>query len=314
MNLSTPSTNTKSSPREDEGLGFITIDAITFCQCAMTLDHTNAAFASSFRWWRYSWRVPMLTWHILVHLPIVLLLINPLSRRITWQGVRLDQRAVMFWQGNLMRIFGFRIKRFGRPHQGACLSVANHVSWLDITLIHSQRVVNFVAKSEISRWPLIGWLARRAGTIYHRRGSTDSLNAVADLMVQRLREAESVGVFPEGGSSTSFVVRTFHARIFQPALDAAIPVQPIALRYVRNAELAHSVPFREEESFLSNFLRLLGEAGADAEVHFLAAIDSLNQPRRNLAMNARAAIAQTVGMPDAIIQAGTMQGETGIEV
>ncbi len=237
----------------------------------------------------------MLLWHVLVHLPIVLLLINPLTRRISVFGLRLDYQMVRFWQGNLMRIFGFAIRSQGTPHPGACLSVANHVSWLDITLIHAVRVVHFVAKSEISRWPLIGWMARRAGTIYHRRGSTDSLAAVALMMVERMRQGESVGVFPEGGSSTSFVVRTFHARIFQPAVEAEVPVQPIALRYTLNGQLDGQVPFREDESFLANFLRLLAGPGGVAEVHFLPIVPYRESGRRQMAEAARSAIADCVG-------------------
>ena len=255
----------------------------------------NTDTPSDVRWWRYIYRVPMLIWHIGVHLPITLIMINPITARVYFAGERVDYRMVRFWQGNLMRIFGFRLRKFGVAHLGACLSVANHVSWLDITLIHSQRVVHFVAKSEISRWPLIGWMARRAGTIYHRRGSTDSLSAVAQLMVERMRSGESVGVFPEGGSSTSFVVRTFHARIFQPPVEAAVPVQPIALRYSRGGALAHSVPFRVEESFLSNFLRLLGESGGDAEVHFLPVVPVASNARRALAELSKSAISQVVG-------------------
>ena len=255
----------------------------------------NIESFSDVRWWRYTYRVPMLVWHLLVHLPITLIMINPITARVYLAGERLDYHMVRFWQGNLMRIFGFRLVKFGVAHPGACLSVANHVSWLDITLIHSQRVVHFVAKSEISRWPLIGWMARRAGTIYHRRGNTDSLAAVAQLMVERMRAGESVGVFPEGGSSTSFVVRIFHARIFQPPVEAAVPVQPIALRYARNGELAHSVPFRVGESFLSNFARLLGESGGDAEVHFLAVVPVADNARRALAELSKNAISRVVG-------------------
>ena len=254
----------------------------------------NIDTSSNVRWWRYTYRVPMLIWHISVHLPITLIMINPLTARIYLGGERLDYHAVRLWQGNLMRIFGFRLVKFGQAHAGACLSVANHVSWLDITLIHSQRVVHFVAKSEISRWPLIGWMARRAGTIYHRRGNTDSLSAVAQLMVERMRSGESVGVFPEGGSSTSFTVRTFHARIFQPPVEAQVPVQPIALRYSRDGALAHSVPFRKGEGFLANFLRLLGESGGDAEVHFLAVVPVAANARRALAELSKNAISLVV--------------------
>jgi 1-acyl-sn-glycerol-3-phosphate acyltransferase len=256
----------------------------------------RAARASLLRWWRYGYRVPMLIWHIVVHLPITLLMINPLTAKLHVGGLRLDYQMVRFWQGTLMRILGFRLHRFGTPYPGACLTVANHVSWLDITLIHSQRVVHFVAKAEISRWPLIGWMARRAGTIYHRRGNSDSLTAVAQMMVERMRAGESVGVFPEGGSSTSFEVRTFHARIFQPAVEAAAPVQPVALRYVRDNRLAHSVPFRENESFGANFLRLLGESGGDAEVHFLPIVTLEGNARRQLAELAKSAITQCVAL------------------
>ena len=93
--------------------------------------------------------------------------------------------------------------------------------------------MSFVAKSEIARWPFVGWLAARAGTIFHQRGSTDSLAAVMARVVERLREGMAVGVFPEGGSGHGDAVGTFHARIFQTALDANVPVQPVALRYGR---------------------------------------------------------------------------------
>ena len=246
------------------------------------------------RWLRYGYRVPLLVWHLAVDLPLVLLMINPLTARTRIAGERVDYWAIRLWQGGLMRVFGFRVSARGTPHPGACLSVANHISWLDITLLHSQRVVHFVAKDEISRWPLIGWMARRAGTIYHRRGSTDSLTCVAQVMVERMRAGESVGVFPEGGTSSNFTLRTFHPRIFQPALDAGVAVQPIALRFLRDGVLADSVPFQPNERFITNFFRLLGEPGGEAEVHFLPLVYDTGAGRRALAQNARHAIAHCV--------------------
>jgi 1-acyl-sn-glycerol-3-phosphate acyltransferase len=269
------------------------LDFIDVCVPARSSDHLPLTFSVLSA--RYLYRVPMLVWHLCVHLPVTLALINNVTGPIRIGGERLDSIMVRFWQGNLMRIFGFRLRAFGTPHAGSCLSVANHVSWLDITLIHSQRVVHFVAKSEISRWPLVGWMARKAGTIYHQRGSTDSLNNVSDMMVARMQAGHSVGVFPEGGSSTSFFVRTFHARIFQPALDANAVIQPIALRYLRDGELASGVPFQAGEGFLVNFLRLLGEPGGEAHVHFLPVIESSGQQRRTLAQLAHGAITACVG-------------------
>ncbi len=251
---------------------------------------------------RYVLRVPLLLWHIGVHLPLTLVLITPLGAAIRLPGgERLDHRAIRWWQGGLMRVFGFRLLRVGTPRTEATLFVANHCSWLDITLLHSQRALCFVAKSEIGRWPLIGWLASRAGTIYHRRGSNESLNAVAQTMVAHLQRGDAVGVFPEGGAAgTVEHVRTFHARIFQTCYDANVPAQPVALRYVRAGKPALSVAFRGEEKFFHNFLRLLGEPGCTAEVHFLEPVPVNPEGRRRMADATRRRIIAALDFGQAI--------------
>ena len=65
-------------------------------------------------------------------------------------------------------------------------------------MIHSQKMVGFVAKREIAGWPLVGWVASRGHTIYHQRGNTESLGGVMEEMAKRLREGRPVAVFPEG--------------------------------------------------------------------------------------------------------------------
>ena len=236
---------------------------------------------------RYALRVPLLLLHIVLGLPPTLLLINRFTARWTLDGERVDHRVIRAWSGGLMRIFGFRVRRIGEPLRGAHLLVANHVSWIDIELVHSQRVVGFVAKAEIDRWPLVGWLASRAGTIYHTRGSNASLNGVLEMMVGRLDSGQAVGVFPEGGTTGGDEVRTFHARIFQCAFEAQVPVQPVALRYGEGGNAQTIVAFARGENFLQNFLRLLGEPGRVAEVHFLAPVMPGEEGRRRLAEQAR---------------------------
>jgi 1-acyl-sn-glycerol-3-phosphate acyltransferase len=236
---------------------------------------------------RYAVRLPLLTVHILLGLPLTLLMINPLTARWRVGGERVDHRTIRWWSKTLMRIFGFRVRRFGTPLRGGALFVANHVSWMDIELMHAERVVGFVAKSEISRWPLIGWLARRAGTIYHRRGSNESLAGVLHMMVQRLQENEAVGVFPEGGTTPGDAIGTFHARIFQAAVAAEVPVQPVALRYGVGGNAQTIIAFAARENFLQNFVRVLGEPGRVAEVHFLESVMPSADGRRRLADTCR---------------------------
>jgi 1-acyl-sn-glycerol-3-phosphate acyltransferase len=244
---------------------------------------------------RYAIRTPLLLLHILIAAPLGVLVLNPLAARIRIGSTSLEKFMIRWWSGVLMRIFGFHVRRFGEPLPGAVLYVANHISWLDIELMHSQRPISFVAKSEIAGWPFVGWLAARAGTIFHRRGSTDSLNAVMGRVVERLRAGEPVGVFPEGGSGHGDRVGTFHARIFQTALDADVPVQPVALRYGRDGHQDPRVPFGVNESFLGNFLRILGGPSMDAEVHFLEPVPATPDARRRMAEESRARIVRSLG-------------------
>src|SRR5690606_29326004 len=140
---------------------------------------------------RYLYRVPLLLWHVVVDLPVAVLLMALGNERI-------EQAMVRMWSAGLMRVFGFRLRRIGTPLPGVAMFVANHVSWVDIVALHSQRMMGFVAKREIAGWPLVGWMAARAGTIFHQRGNTESLGDVLQAMLARLRRGGAVGVFPEG--------------------------------------------------------------------------------------------------------------------
>ena len=234
----------------------------------------------------------MLAWHLLVHLPLVMLAISPVTRGWRLQGERFDHRVIRAWSAGMMRVFGFRMRRVGTPHPSATLFVANHVSWIDIVALHSQRMMGFVAKQEIAGWPLVGWLAARGETIFHQRGSQESLEGVLHEMLARLRNGRSVGVFPEGRTGDGVVVGPFHARIFLAAVEAGVAVQPVALRYGSGASAQAVVAFGRGENFMQNFLRLLGEPERDAEVVFLEPIEPGGEGgRRRIAELARERIA-----------------------
>lgn len=259
--------------------------------------HDGAVAASSgdvfARGFRYLYRTPLLLWHLLIDLPVVLLLITPLTAGLRIGGCeRLDHLLIRMWSAGLMRVFGFRLHRVGTPMTGATLFVANHVSWVDIVVLHSQRMMGFVAKREIAHWPLVGWLATRGETIYHQRGNQESLGGVLHEMLARLRAGRSVGVFPEGRTRDGRELGPFHARIFLAAVEAGAPVQPVALRYGIGGAAQTVVAFRPNEHFFGNFVRLLGEPARRSDVVFLPPIDPGDAGgRRRIAEIARERIA-----------------------
>jgi 1-acyl-sn-glycerol-3-phosphate acyltransferase len=246
------------------------------------------SFAGLGRAFRYLYRVPLLAWHLAIDLPVILLLMLPWTGRIRVRGERLEHLVIRAWSAGLMRIFGFRLRRKGTPLPGAAVFVANHVSWVDIVVLHSQRMMGFVAKREISRWPLVGFLASRGETIFHERGSSESLGGVLHEMLARLRAGRSVGVFPEGRTRDGREVGPFHARIFLAAVESAARVQPVALRYGPRGAAQPLVAFQPGESFFGNFVRLLGEPARQADVCFLEPIDTTDGGgRRRIAELAR---------------------------
>lgn len=237
---------------------------------------------------RYLWRVPLLLWHAAVHLPVVLLLMSPLTGGIIVGGMRLDHRVVRWWSWMLMKVFGITVRTVGQPLPVATMFVANHVSWVDIVVLHSTRMMGFVAKREIAGWPLIGWMAARADTIFHQRGSQESLGGVMAQMRERLETGHSVGAFPEGGTRDGITVGPFHARIFTAAVEAGAPVQPVALRYGEGGSAQTRVAFWPGENFVQNFLRLLGDPACVADVIYLAPIlPGDAEGRRRIADTAR---------------------------
>jgi len=260
--------------------------------------HATRDAGGTLRWFRYLYRVPLLTLHVLIGLPLTMtcVVVPPLARiPLGAAGDTLEQGMIRWWQGTLMRIFGFRLRHYGTPLAGPTLFVANHVCWVDISVLHSQRVMGFVAKREIAGWPLVGWLAARGQTIFHQRGSTESLGGVLQVMVERLRAGKSVGVFPEGRTRGGEEVGPFHARIFQAAVEAQVPVQPVALRYGEHGSAQTLVAFGPRESFFANFLRLLGEPARVTEVHFLAPIAVQDvEGRRRIAETSRARIVEAM--------------------
>lgn len=201
------------------------------------------------------------------------------------------------WSHWFLRVAGVRVVRAGEPLGDPAMFIANHGSWMDISVLHSVRAVDFVAKAEIGHWPLVGWMARRAGTIFHRRGSTQSLARVMDVMAERMREGRSVAAFPEGGTAPAGTLKVFHPRILQAALDAEAPVQPVALRYFEHGEAAPEILFTPGESFMHNVFRVLAASSVTAEIHFLdpVAYDP-DGGRRRMAEAARAEIARVLGL------------------
>jgi 1-acyl-sn-glycerol-3-phosphate acyltransferase len=139
-------------------------------------------------------------------------------------------------------LLGVHITVLGTPPQHhAVLILANHVSWLDILVMTATVPVIFVAKAEVARWPLIGWVARARGTVFverERRRQTPKANAE---IARHLAEGQSIVLFAEGTSSDGNRVLPFRSALVGALREALaqveagkrIAVQPLSVGYTR---------------------------------------------------------------------------------
>lgn len=239
---------------------------------------------------RFTFRTTLFVGFMLLFLFPTLILVNYHRSRGTEAGHRKADAIGMRLSTRLVWFFGIRTQVRGTPADAPVLIVANHISWLDIPVLHTARAMGFVSKAEVERWPVFSYVAKAGGTIFHHRGSHDSASDVANLMIRRLKQGRRVAIFPEGGIKPGQSIRVFHARMFRAAVDAECEVQPVMLRYVRHGRKDDDISFREGESMLLNFVRMLAQPAAVAEITFLTPMDATGQPRRILADAARAAV------------------------
>ncbi len=153
----------------------------------------------------------------------------------------LRRRLPVFYHRFVCRLLGIRVRCVGAPvGDRPLLIVANHSSWLDITIITARAPVVFVAKSEIARWPFFGLLAKLQRSIFVERDRKQKTGAVNAQIAQRLAEGDPVVLFGEGTAGDGNRVLPFRTALIGAARDAIasagnaaqIWIQPLSIAYV----------------------------------------------------------------------------------
>jgi 1-acyl-sn-glycerol-3-phosphate acyltransferase len=143
------------------------------------------------------------------------------------------EARVQAWARRMLELLGIGLQLHGQPPAGGpMLLVANHISWLDILVMHAARYCRFVSKADVKHWPLIGTLATGGGTLYIERESRRDAMRLVHQMAERLKAGDVLAVFPEGTTSDGVDLLPFHANLIQAAVSAQAPVQPVALQFI----------------------------------------------------------------------------------
>lgn len=192
----------------------------------------------------------------------------------------------------VLRCLGVRITVTGNPirNLSGVLVVSPHMSWLDVFAIGSVLPGSFVARADMFTGPATGIVARFLKVIPIERSSLRRLPGVVDAVARRLRAGQTVVAFPEGTTWCGRDRGAFYPAMFQAAIDAGRPVQPLRLTYHHVDGSPSTVPaFVGDETLLSSIRRLLVVPRTLARVH----VESLQLPgtdRRALAGRCQSAV------------------------
>ncbi|MBV7537379.1 1-acyl-sn-glycerol-3-phosphate acyltransferase [Duganella sp. sic0402] len=216
-----------------------------------------------------------------------------------WIGQERRNAHIRRWSTRLLGLCNVTVSLApgSAPVLPCSMVVANHVSWLDIFVVHSLYPSHFVAKAEIRSWPLAGWLAEKAGTVFISRGNRKDLRQIFKGLVTSLERGERVAFFPEGTTAAQGNLLPFHANLFEAAIDAKVPVQPFALTYEDVGGGSHpSVDFIGDTSFAESIMLILNGPPVKAKLAILPPMSTDGAHRRDLAEASHKVVASALGV------------------
>lgn len=182
-------------------------------------------------------------------------------------------RAIQLWSRRVLAACGVELGVYGAlpPVERGQMLVSNHISWLDIMALNAAFPGRFVAKDEVSRWPVIGYLATQARTVYVTRNRRAASNgAQLGRVAAALAAGDSVALFPEGTSSIGASILPFKSSFFQAALDAGVPLVPVLCRYpAADGGVNAALAYYGDISLWDSIRTIISQPHSRVEVHFL---------------------------------------------
>ena len=194
-------------------------------------------------------------------------------------------------------MFNIRVITYGVvPERDArsIMFVANHVSWIDIYALNSVRTVRFVAKAEIRRWPVFGWLAAQVNTLFTDRERRHDAGRMVTSTADSLKQGDCLCYFPEGMTTDGSELKPFKSSLMQAAINANAMVWPVAIRYPGKDDKPNKELSYFDVTLLESVKKVLAQHAPVVELHFASPVEASGHDRRQLSTLARQYISDTL--------------------
>lgn len=236
------------------------------------------------------------------------LIVVPIYWPLSAAERRMAVPLVRSYWGVVCRLLGFEVVARGRMCvDSPVLYVSNHASYFDIFVLGSLIPGFFVAKHEVAGWPVMGFLARIARTVFIERKTSRSAEQ-RDELSRRLNMGESLILFPEGTSNDGNRVLPFKSALFSIAErdGGRLIVQPVSIAYTRLDGMPMGRFLRPFYAWYGDMTLAphiwaaigLGSVRIEVDFHPPSSIAEAGT-RKHLAMNCHRVIAQAVAHANA---------------
>jgi 1-acyl-sn-glycerol-3-phosphate acyltransferase len=226
-----------------------------------------------------AYRISRVLIHTLTGLTLATFVL-PVAKNSTKLGL------IQWWCGGLLRAFNIKLVTYGElPSQSTqgIMFVANHISWLDIHALNSLIPLRFIAKSEIKSWPIFGYLVTKANTLFIDRSKRQEAGRILQITMESLKAGDNLCFFPEGTTSDGTQILAFKGSILQAAIDANTYVWPVAIHYPSiNNGVNTEVAYAGDTTLIESMRNILRQAQPVVSLHFLQAINTRDQNRRDI--------------------------------
>ncbi len=171
----------------------------------------------------------LITQAVFIFLAALLCVFLPFGKKIRW---RLAAYWGQIWARTCCSILNIRIRQEGVSIPGGpLLVISNHIGMPDVFVMGALLPGFFVAKLDVRKWPLVGWMAGVGGAIFVDRNRRQSSRNLVDQLITRLETGISVHLFPEGGAMDGSAIAPFKTPSFEAAIRTGVPVLPVVLKY-----------------------------------------------------------------------------------
>ncbi len=173
------------------------------------------------------------------------------------------------------------------------LYIANHVSWFDIICLGTLLNARFIAKKEVSKMGIFGFLAKLSNTFFIDNENKNKIIEYNHLIQKKLQQGENFIIFPEGTTSDGNGILGFKSSMLECAFDNnnKINVQPISICYSKLNNIPMGIYLRRNIAWvgdtsmvaaMANFLRS-GRITVDIIFHEIMSINNFEN-RKDLAL------------------------------